>query len=300
MRIGAFVGALRKAAPGIRTAVGLWQGKWGDESFRDDIDGRSRTIERRLAMGTLIGAVEILLSARDFRRDGVLAWKANGGMEPLWTRRESRMLDRLMEYPQFLLVPAVQALASVALLSPGRSRVQRGVLTGVLLATVRLSHRHHRTGYDGSDQITDVGLVSVALEKVFSADSRARHACLQFLAYQTCVGYFSSGSVKFFSRTWRSGEAITGIFRTGTYGDDSFSRVVNLHPAIPRLLAWTVIVGEMTFPLVLVAPKPVSRAILAAAGAFHLANARLMGLNRFVWGFTGTYPAISHVSKSLR
>ena len=56
----------------------------------------------------------------------------------------------------------------------------------------------------------------------------------------------------------------------------------------------------MAFPLVLVAPKKVALGLLGTGVTFHVGNAVFMGLNRFMWAFSGTYPAVAHCSRSLR
>ncbi|MER5465486.1 hypothetical protein ABT010_33315 [Streptomyces sp. NPDC002668] len=114
------------------------------------------------------------------------------------------------------------------------------------------------------------------------------------------MAYAASGAIKLMSPVWRDGSAITGIFRTRTYGGEGLYRLLNLHPAIPRIVAWSVVLGELTFPLVLVAPKPVARGILGMGVLFHLSIGRFMGLNRFFWAFTATCPAVAYVSRSLR
>jgi hypothetical protein len=260
-------------------------------------------VERITAVGILIESLESLYSAKDYRSDGVLDWEINGPWQfPLGSRRRrlAERLTPLTRYPVPLALPAVRAVAATRLLVGRPARTERGVWLGVLATTRWLTTLHHGIGGDGSDQITAVAVTATALEKAFSADPGLRHATAQFLAVQTCLSYFSSGSVKLFSPIWRDGTAITGIFRTRSYGTDAFHRLIKSDPRIPRLLAWTVIVGELTFPLVLVAPRRTARAILIAAEGFHVANGAVMGLNRFVWGFGGTHPAVAHVSRALR
>jgi hypothetical protein len=53
-----------------------------------------------------------------------------------------------------------------------------------------------------------------------------------------------------------------------------------------------VIVGECGFPLVLVASRPLRRAMLAGGLLFHAAVALLMNLNTFFWSFAAAYPAL--------
>lgn len=54
-----------------------------------------------------------------------------------------------------------------------------------------MNARHHY-GNDGSDQMAQVTFTVSLLAKAFPNDSRAREACLRFVAFQACVSYASS------------------------------------------------------------------------------------------------------------
>jgi hypothetical protein len=53
-----------------------------------------------------------------------------------------------------------------------------------------------------------------------------------------------------------------------------------------------VILFEVSFPLVLVAPPAIAVAALGVGLTFHLSCAVLMGLNSFVWPFPATYACV--------
>jgi hypothetical protein len=63
--------------------------------------------------------------------------------------------------------------------------------------------------------------------------------------------------------------------------------------------SWLVIVFECAFPLVLWV-RPQGAALLLACGlAFHLCNALVLGLNRFLWAWLAGYPALLFWSGQL-
>jgi hypothetical protein len=64
-------------------------------------------------------------------------------------------------------------------------------------------------------------------------------------------------------------------------------------PGVARAGAWTVLALECAFPLVLVVPGA-AWVLLPAAAAFHLANAIVLGLDRFLWAWLAAYPALAH------
>ena len=55
--------------------------------------------------------------------------------------------------------------------------------------------------------------------------------------------------------------------------------------------SWLVITLECGFPAALVAPE-LAIALLTIAGTFHVGNALVLGLNRFVWAWLAAYPAL--------
>lgn len=257
-------------------------------------------IEKIGAMGALIGALEQLARMSVLGDDGIFSWSVNQTRFRGIERFPLKQVSKLLDYPQVIVIPQVRLTAAARMLSGRPSSKERALLLSALIGTAAGMQVRQRYGYDGSDNISLVTFLVATVEKAFPGDRRAREACIRFIAFQACVAYVASGAIKLMSPVWRNGSAITGISRTRIYGDKRLYRLLRLHPAVPRTVAWGVILGELTFPLVLVAPRPVARGILGMGVLFHLANGRFMGLNRFFWAFTATYPAVAHVSRSLR
>jgi hypothetical protein len=261
-----------------------------------EIDRTLNSVEKIAVLTSAIAAVEHLAGRRYLDESGPYPWRINRtrlehGESPL------RTIAPLMEYPRVLAIPTTRLLAAMRLLLGNPGHKERTLLLATVLGTSAAMQIHHHQGSDGADQTSFIALLTALLAKAFPHDERAKRACLQMIAFQSCLSYSASGAIKLSSPTWRSGRAITGIFRTMTFGDEDFYRFAKLHPAIPKVIAWSAILGETLFPLVLVTPKPVSRGILAGMGLFHLANSRFMGLNRFPFAFASTYPAVAYVAK---
>jgi pimeloyl-ACP methyl ester carboxylesterase len=267
----------------------------------DDIDGVLRKLELFTSVGATIGAFEQLAASRTLSDDGLFGWPVMRLRSPGWWRSlGDERLAGIFGYPQVMGLVQARALSGLGLILPGASRAQRGLLSASMCATAHGLHtRMGGYGLDGSDHLTFVNYFVAAAEKAFGDDPKAREALVWFLAAQVCGAYFSAGVAKLASPVWRDGTAIPEIFRTSTFGDSGFYRVVKENPRIAKAVAWATIAGEMAFPLVLVAPRPVARGILASGFAFHLGNARFMGLNRFIWSYCSTYPALAHVARDL-
>ena len=140
---------------------------------------------------------------------------------------------------------------------------------------------------------------AAAADKYLKSDPLLREAAAGFLAVQSCMSYAIAGAAKLSSPVWRDGTAVPAIFRTHTYGHPWLYEFVCRYPSVAKALAWTVIAAEISFPLVLVAPRPIARGILLTGVGFHVGNAHFMGLNRFLWSFSGTYPAIVYTARHL-
>ena len=65
-----------------------------------------------------------------------------------------------------------------------------------------------------------------------------------------------------------------------------------------RTASWAVIGFEVLFPLALL-NQTLLIAALTCAAAFHIANACLFGLNRFVWFWLAAYPSILWLQSRL-
>jgi hypothetical protein len=67
------------------------------------------------------------------------------------------------------------------------------------------------------------------------------------------------------------------------------SQVVGHRRWLGFTAGWLVMLFEVIFPIVFVAPAPIVAVLLMVGLAFHLGCAVLMGLNSFVWAFPATY-----------
>lgn len=267
---------------------------------RDDIDRMFRLVERLTSVGAATSALEQLSVAHTLDDRGLLGWPVNRTRLLGLNRGAGKQLDKVLGYPRYLGVLRLRMLAGMGLVAPVRARRKRAALLAGMVGTGIAQNLRSNYGLDGSDHFAFINYTSAMVEKLFPDDDRAaREFVLSFIAAQSCLSYFTSGVVKLGSPMWRSGTAIDGIFRTRTYGDRFFYRLFRDYPPLAKLLAWSVIVAETAFPLVLIAPKPLARAILLAGMGFHVGNARFMGLNRFFWSFVASYPAVAYFSRAL-
>ncbi|MCX4909696.1 alpha/beta fold hydrolase [Streptomyces sp. NBC_00878] len=265
----------------------------------DDLDRVFRAVEGITSVGAFIGVLEQLTTSTSLADDEIFGWPVLSLRHPRLRGPVGKHFAKILQYPNVIALLQTRALAATGLLVPGASRAQRGAMAGTMCGSSMAMQTRMGYGLDGSDHFAFINYAGAMLEKLFPNDRRAREAAAAFIAAQSCMSYFTAGVSKLISPAWRDGTAIAQIFRTGTYGDRAFYEMVRDRPALCKAIAWSTIAGEMAFPLALVAPKPVTRGILGMGLGFHLANAKFMGLNRFIWSFAGTYPAVAHVSEKL-
>ncbi len=262
----------------------------------DDIDRAFSRIERLTAVGSTIGALEQLVQRRKYDDNGLLSWPVNRTRLPGSHRRYYRHIDRVLSHPQFVHIVRARLVSGLGLLAGGNRRTRALALAGMTGTGTAINVRSNY-GLDGSDHFAFINYAVAMLEKLFPNDREAREYALAFIAFQSCLSYFTSGSVKLTSPVWRNGDALTGIFRTQTYGDKFLYDLIKDRPGFTKLMAWSVMLAEAGFPLVLLMPKPIARLFFLSGMLFHVSNAKFMGLNRFFWSFVATYPAVSYFTR---
>jgi len=119
----------------------------------------------------------------------------------------------------------------------------------------------------------------------------AQELAFGYLAVQVILSYFISGQVKILNPEWRSGRALAAVFLFSAYPVSEALRGLANRPRLMWAASWSVMLFEVLFPLSLLHTATLIPALALAAG-FHLANACLFGLNRFVWVWIASYPSI--------
>jgi hypothetical protein len=252
-----------------------------------------RAASMLLAVGVLLSTLEALWRWRDLRPQGLASWRILSLRWRLhrWPAAEG-VAKRLLDFPGVLAVYGVQGLAALALLGqPWEPALQRPGLLA-LAATLLLLRFRDAFGEEGSDQMNALVAVPLALHALAPGNTTVLAAALTFIALQSCLAYLAAGVAKAASPWWRSGEALSMILHTESFGSRPLAAVFRGRRWPGFLLAWSVIGMECLFPLCLVLPEPWFWIFLVWGALFHLYCAVTMGLNAFLWAFTATYPAL--------
>jgi hypothetical protein len=254
------------------------------------------------SIGIAISSAEHLALLGDFEPGGIFTPVLRSDSTLVAWNAGRRFLGLLESLHFFAAVLVVRLILAILILPIALATSPRGytlLLWLIIVASLYVDWRR-RVGGDGGEQMAMLVLLASAIDfTVAPVGSRGTTAAL-FIAAQSCLSYLSAGTAKLASTIWRSGNALVSILDTNTYGSARLVRVLRVHPRWSRFANWCIIVGEVSFPLVMVVPRTVCVAVLAIGLIFHLVTASVMGLNNFVWAFSATYPCIYWAATAWR
>ena len=264
-----------------------------------DADTTVRWTSTLLAISILIGCLEELAGLREYKSDGLFSWDVLSTQFPEASSAALRpVLNRLFSYNGVRALLVVQLLAILAMLVPALPPPWRvSAVAAALLIRFGLVYRN-AYGSDGSDQMETMVLIGL-LATLALGRSRAAALGIWFIALQSALAYFTSGVAKAFSKEWLNGGAAFKIFNTYTYGSRPVAALLKNVPILSAPLCWILVGYECVFPVSLFAPVRVTLAILSLGVLLHVFNAFVMGLNKFLWAFVSTYPAILYCNQQI-
>lgn len=164
------------------------------------------------------------------------------------------------------------------------------VIWGIWLCCVVQLHRYQGPYNGGSDKMTLLIVTCLGLAHLAPQPLGAELA-IAYLAVQLVLSYLVSGWIKVLNPDWRRGRALRDVFAVSAYPVSERLRDWADRKGMMRAASWGVIGFELAFPLSLLHPLGLVLA-LSLAACFHVANAFLFGLNRFVWVWISAYPAL--------
>lgn len=210
---------------------------------------------------------------------------------PAWVRTA---LDRVFRPGAYTALIGLRLALSLGLalgLLSGGLGLTGAVLLFVIALLLLLRWRGAFNG--GSDFMTLVGLTGLLIAHVlgaFTDPASGWRGGLWYITLQTLSSYFVSGWVKLLRPEWRSGRAMTVFLDTGIYGPLAANSIYR-SPRVAQACSWAFTLWEGCFPLALLDLR-LAAAFCAVAAVFHFLVFWFFGLNRFVWAWLATYPAV--------
>ena len=161
-------------------------------------------------------------------------------------------------------------------------------MLGICIAGLAQLWRFRGPYNGGADKMLLLAITCVTLARLVPS---AAEIALAYLAVQLVLSYVVAGWVKLCNPDWRSGTALAEVFAYSVYPSSDDVRALAHKRKLLRVGSWAVIGFELAFPMALLSQPALTLALCLATG-FHLANAVLFGLNRFVWAWVATFPAL--------
>ncbi len=248
-----------------------------------------RALECLLATSLLIQSLEFLRIRHFGNMAAVWSWevqKTDVAHAPAWLRPLFDWLYQERIHRLHLLLRTGAAASLYAGVSVGSS-------TFLFVSTILILIRWRGAFNGGSDFMTLVGLTGLLIAHVLGAltdPATGWRGGLWYICLQTLSSYFVSGWIKLLRHEWRTGRAMTVFLDTGIYGPLVPTSIYR-SPRLAQLCSWAFTLWEGFFPLALMDVR-LAMAFCAVAIGFHFLVFWFFGLNRFVWAWLASYPAV--------
>lgn len=180
-----------------------------------------------------------------------------------------------------LVIGVAQPIAAISLLISGLWLIQK-----------------FQGPYNGGSDRMGLLVLFVVASAQLSPDPKWAEYAYGYLAIQVLLSYFMAGVVKLKNPDWRSGKALSDLFLRSAYPVQQKLRSIGNAKKTLQVLAIVLLGFELLFPFSLLHPATLAAALIMAF-IFHLTNAWILGLNRFVWAWLAAYPAILWLQSRL-
>jgi hypothetical protein len=231
---------------------------------------------RLTALAAALAALELLVVRRAFSDTGVFAWSI--------LRRDyagSWLADRLFSYRATLALLVTQLAAAVAL-----PWFPLGAWI-VFATSLAISVRCRGSFNGGSDSMLLVVTLALALAHTFPAHA---DLAMSYCAIQLALSYVIAGLAKLRDPAWRTGRALAILVALPQYRvPPGLARIAG---SLTRIGSYAILAFELAFPLAFTSAAPI---VLTVGAAFHMANALVFGLDRFLWTWLAAYPALLYM-----
>ena len=245
-----------------------------------------------VGIATAICALELLLVRHAFADTGVFAWPV--------LRRElahPALGDLLFSYRGTCALLGLQLAAAILIVASGvpgaPAALAHPAAAWVAWATtLAIAVRFRGTYNGGSDAMLLIVLGVLAIVRTAPGTALAEGA-LAYAAAQLVLSYFIAGIAKLQDPAWRHGRALPILVTLPPYRVPPWIARVLSHRVLARVLTYAMLAFELAAPIALLHPTACT-VILAIGALFHVGNAVVFGLDRFLWTWLAAYPALIH------
>jgi hypothetical protein len=247
---------------------------------------------RAIGLAVLLQTAELLLLRRAYDDRGIWAWPV--------LALEHRALVAPLRWVFALALP-YRCFVSMLWL---RVLLATWVMVSLALwplpflcfSQVAICVRFRGTFNGGSDYMTVLILAGLSLAAISCGQPLLAQAGLLYIGVQVTFSYFIAGVAKLRNPDWRMGLALRAFVLDSPYGAPRWARALLAQPGLARAIGWVVIGFECSFPLAWLDPR-LGLTYAAAGLLFHIGNALVFGLNRFIFAWAAAYPALLYCSR---
>jgi hypothetical protein len=194
----------------------------------------------------------------------------------------------------FLISLLVGFIGCLLMIQPGS---WMGLLC-LLFFALSMSRTFRGSFNGGSDSMFSLILVALLIGNIFRFSPVVQKACMLYLALQLVLSYFLSGLAKLRQAEWKNGAALSKILLAPYYSAPQKISGLTKNQKLMSVASWMILIFEFSFPLTLLNSK-IALVYIVCGILFHLANVYIFGLNRFLFAWLASYPALIYASSLI-
>lgn len=249
-------------------------------------------VARLIGFAIMLQSLEFIKMKESIADDGIWRWNELRHDYLFLPERVLKALDWVMTPKRFLEMMTIRFYSGILCFVYPYFSI---VLFLLALSTFLITIRWRGSFNGGSDYLT---LIITSCLFVGSLHPLLAKAALWYITLQVVSSYFLAGLYKIKEPKWRLGTAVFGFVSSPSYKTPQFILDKSRDPNWAKMLAWGVILFELSFPLALF--HPLTKFYIVLGMAFHLMNFITFGLNRFFWVWCASYPALYFASLMLK
>ncbi len=163
----------------------------------------------------------------------------------------------------------------------------------LFLSSLLCSLRFRGNFNGGADAMTLILLSALSVAAVFRNVASVGHAALVYIAVQSLLSYFIAGCIKLRRANWRRGQTLRNYLAESAYDIPHWLRRFAQMKKNLGLwtCSWLLIIFELMSGYLAFRPH-LWPFWMGAAVIFHLTTFMVLGLNRFVFAWMASYPAL--------
>ena len=246
-------------------------------------------VARLLGIAVMLQSLEFIKMKESISEKGIWRWSELRSDYIFLPQKLLQALDWIMAEKHFMEMMTIRFYtALLAIIYPHFILIFLFLFISTFLITLRWRGSFN----GGSDYLTLITLLCLCIGFIHPLLAKA---VLWYISLQVTSSYFLAGLYKIKEQKWRLGTSIYGFASSPNYKTPSFIVEKSKDPNWAKAMAWSVMIFELSFPLVFTFPL-LTNFFLLAGVVFHLVNFLAFGLNRFFWVWCASYPALWYCS----